>query len=316
MFLCYYESGDVMKRNKEDIDRLKGQVIDKYPELKEESNFFVCEAIIKDLVSNELEYDIPILNDLEEDERDMVVGLANKYMGLCFYDGSVDNWLDSAENANSFEEIAVSRILDNYDFLLELAKAGGEEVLSFADSLKDYDAFCDYAFIDAIRNNFVHDSLLKNILVNMSEKDSTYNIFSEGQKASLLTYPEGTLYFYGEESVKIQSPLILSIEIYNRMNEGNNIDFGDIDENNYIATALEMKSLLNNGNNFDNVVMKMSQDYMDYINKVTGKGVDPINKIMGIESSTSDYRWSTDNNELLKMFDNPYNPDKTSNKEK
>ncbi len=303
---------------KKEIEMLKEQTASRHPELQRDSNFLVCDALIHDFVNGVVNIDtlLPAFRGMSDEEKETVRTLANQHVGLCFYDYDVENWSDSVERCNFDDDAAVERIFDNYNFLLELAHDGGEDVLLFLEDIKDHDSFADFACIDAFRNNFVLDSVLKKVLVLMSEDNSQYHIFTDAQKADLLAYPEGTLYFFGEEAVKLTSPIFLYLEIYNRMHPENEIDMNDFSDLDDVQIVLELKSMIGEKEDFTSVERKMSYDYMNYIKLCNGKRTDSLEEVFGLsDKDPNNYQWKIDQPEkLASMFDNPYHPDRNSPK--
>ncbi|MBR5369738.1 MAG: hypothetical protein IK137_00365 [Bacilli bacterium] len=172
------------------------------------------------------------LDDLDKDERQRVIDLARKYNSLCFFHGSFDYWLDSVEGVTSSKDgqstIAII-LLRNYDYLMRLARNGGEEVLKFLNKFQGTELSKKGSIIALLRNGFCDDDTLENTLIEMTKEDGIYKDFSDTQKMILCNYPEGLLYKKNNDN-KVElipvSELKKSIE-----NEG--FDLKDIDSSSF-----------------------------------------------------------------------------------
>ncbi len=155
-----------------------------------------------------------VFDGLSEDERVKLIKLVSEHRGLCFYKGNSEYWLDSLEGyAVSDNEIITYSIFDNYDYLLELGKKGGERVLQLLDSFQD-SGYINSSVVEYLRRSNASDELLEAILIDMSKEDSLYNIFTPEQKAVLLGNPFGNLYTYSKDGVVIKSPIDIAISLY------------------------------------------------------------------------------------------------------
>ena len=83
--------------------------------------------------------------------------------------------------------------------------------------------------VEDIRRNFVTDDLLFIIFDSLSSENSLFDVFTKNEKNTLLEYPEGTLYFYGKEDIKITNPIVLAMELYYRIN-GKSYDVSSRDD--------------------------------------------------------------------------------------
>lgn len=190
------------------LERLKQGVIEKYlTEIDFDNGIF--EILINKLVEGELDnwFYAPELNDLEGEKRQNVFALAHAHSGLCFYQGDVNQWLESVEGG-SLEDMGYTcmKILDNYNFLLNLANQGGLEALKEVerfDTSKYLNGPEIYStdvpsVIEKLRNNFADDQLLLSIILKMT-KDSEYKDLSIDEKVILCSYPEGNLYCFSDD---------------------------------------------------------------------------------------------------------------------
>lgn len=149
-----------------------------------------------------------VLDALEEDDRENVCELANEFISLCFYMGESDYWSDSIDCvSNEDYELIALKIFDNYDFLLEVARDGKREALEQMKSFADKNGYTENSVLDLLRNTFNNDQLLKTVLVEMSNEDSLYDVFTTSQKAELCRFPEGTVFIYDDGEVALKNPL-------------------------------------------------------------------------------------------------------------
>lgn len=164
----------------------------------------------------------PVLDNLAEDDMEDVCSLANEYMSLCFYAGSSEYWADSIDGVSIDDyELITLKIFDNYDFLLEVARDGGKEVLEQMKTFQDKAAYTESSVIDLLRNSFTDDKLLKDVLIEMGHEDSSYSVFTDIQKAELCKFPEGTLFTYDDGKAILRNPLELLENLITDFNEVN-----------------------------------------------------------------------------------------------
>ena len=140
-------------------------------------------------------FDSDVFEGMGNSEREELCNLVREYVGLCFSNGDVDYWLDSLENTpiSDYNLIAYS-IFNSYEYLLELAKDGGKDVLELLVSLRASDELRDTAVVSYLRNTFIDDKVLSAVLLEMAKEGSYYKVFTDEQKGMLLNYPEGTLF--------------------------------------------------------------------------------------------------------------------------
>ena len=157
----------------------------------------VCDAMFKHLVHGDLdrEFSSPKLAKVNREEWEKAFQLARKYAYLCFYDGKVDCWEDSIDgyNPGMFSEIIAEQILDNYNFLVELAYEKGEKAIAELINFSNRD-IVESSTVDYARNVFKNDQALKAVLDNVSREDSIYKDLLPNDKAILYKYPKGVLY--------------------------------------------------------------------------------------------------------------------------
>lgn len=157
------------------------------------------------------EFDDVFLSDniesLEKNERQEVIDLARKYNSLCFYNGDFNSWIDSIEGVTgSNYDLISEKLLDNFDYLMRLAKNGGEDVLRFLNKFQTIPQFKNCAVIDKLRSmdndsSKVFDGILETILIEMSKKDGAYKDFTDTQKIIMCDNLDGIIYKkYDDES--------------------------------------------------------------------------------------------------------------------
>lgn len=285
----------------ESYKQLKKIVTEKYQEEELTDTFSICDSILIHLSRGDLDDAF----FAQEDEN--VISLVKKYQHLCFYDGDVDNWLDSVEGPYRKDEVAATvRILDNYRFLTELAKEGGEPILAQISSFQDCEGYADSSVVDYLRSTFGNDMLLKSLLTHMCKPEALYQIFTDEQKASLLKAPEGTLYYYGEGGIRFTHPLVLSTEIYRRI-EGQEVVSLESDSMDDIA--MELTQYFHREGEFSSVAMDMANDYQRAIHKMVGAPTtDMINLMKDMQGEVPKTSWLVDESPLGEIFETPFHP--------
>lgn len=302
-----------------DFRQIKNYVVQRFGYDDDFSNSFdFFDSMITHLVAGDLD-DVLFSNlfvSLPETEAKRTLSLAHQYQKLCFYDGDSSNWLDSIEgNAMASDELVVFRIFQNFSFLVQMCQEGGEPLLEQLSKFEDCNGFSDCSVIEYLRGTFGNDTLLKDTLLFMSNNHSLYSIFTDSQKAQLLTFPQGTVYFYGKDGYQFTHPLLLSMEIYNRMNQTTLLPYsGVVDNINQIT--MELKDYFQEDVNFSDVVQEMSNDYCEAIRKISGRPASNVFELwrdmQGVVPKTG---WTIDDNPLSQMLETPYQPISCSNHE-
>lgn len=254
-----------VKKTNERLEALKKLTLEKYLDEIDDlnSDMLLDDVMFHHLVNNDFadDYQFPCLEGISKDEKKKAMELVDDYKHLCFYEGSEDYWFDSIETIkNSDYDLIAGKLLDNYEFLISLALEGDKELFENLDKLKDVDGYRETSVIEYLRNTFSNDELLCKILLNMSSKNSLFKVFTDGEKASLLKYPEGTLYLYDSDSIKIVSPLYLACEICNNLDYDYNLNDEDIEE---VALDVTKKLRDVDDEDFKEVVSSMSDNYLD-----------------------------------------------------
>lgn len=184
----------------------------------------------------------PMFKDMDISFRRELLDKGKKYLSLCFFEGSPDCWVDSIEGS-SFEDpdLICGKILDNYNFILEVIKDYGEDILELLNRIQKTKMFSSNVLIDYLRNVFDDDALLKEVLLEMTKKDGDYSDFTDSQKAILFMYPEGILFEENEDGDKKRRISVL--ELNNKINDYTDfyVDFEDIISNIFIDYRLDSK---------------------------------------------------------------------------
>lgn len=252
-------------------------------------------------------FDTDVCKGMSDSERKELFSLTREFVGLCFSNGDVDYWLDSLENTpiSDYNLIAYS-IFNSFDFLLELAKDGGRDVLELLVSLRASEDLRDTAIVNYLRNTFIDDRVLSAVLLDMADKNSYYRMFTDEQKGILLNYPEGTLYAYGDDEIRITSPLVLGVQIYNNVNPEEAIT--EVDENNLDSLMPVLSGFFRDESfSFYDEVMSLVSSYRDYVRKndVT-LGTEFSSIIFDTESNAIQEAWISGDEVLGETFDTPY----------
>ena len=133
------------------------------------------------------------------------------------------------------------------------------------------------------------------------------------QKGHLLNYPEGTLYYYGDNRLNIISPLVLGSRLYNDYHQ----DFSDqlieeVDENNFGSTVSLLKDFFSDDSyDFYDSVIGLSERYRDYFRQ---QDIVLNNEVMEVvyddDGSDIQEAWDTGDEFLGGGYDTPYNGQK------
>ncbi len=220
----------------------------------------VCNSMINHLAQGDLDdvFFSPILYDMNKAKRQEIFSLAHEYQGVCFHHGDFQQWFSSVgEHAKIVEEVAAYEIFQNFEFLLQIAKTGGREVLEQLSNFQNLNGYRESSVIESLRTSFNNDVLLVGCLKRVF--DSEYSGFTDEQKADLLLHPYGTLCYYDDSRIRLTDPLVLGWEIYNRLNG----QILPVDEQ--LSTKLSLFFHRNVDLSF--TVREMSEEYTDYREK-------------------------------------------------
>ena len=222
---------DIIESEKR-INDLKQSVILRYSEdidFNNEGELY--QNIINHLVNGDLNdvFYSSCLEDISKDERKVIMDVVSDNSFLCFNKGNSDYWTDSVFSLPILDyEYICTRVLDNYNLLVKLAKNGGRDSLELLSSFFEVDEYRNSSIVDFLRNSFVDDKVLEKIIVDMSDRDSLYNIFTRRELALLCTAPDGILYFYDDNSIEFSSPILIAKEIYEKETGEEAVDYKEI----------------------------------------------------------------------------------------
>ncbi len=257
------------------ITKLEEETILRYSEeIDYDDNLSMYDVMIKHFALGDLDdvFLTDVTKNMSKDEAKKLFDLVRQYVSLCFAKGDVDYWVCSLENASAVDyQFIATSIFDNYDYLLELAKDGGEAVLKQLVALRENKDLQDAAVIQYLRDYFIDDRALKVVLMDMTEENSPYDIFSNEQKAILFTYPEGTLYSFGEvdssKVVKITSPYVLGSRLFNDFHQYISSDLiGDISSQNVDEVSKLLTNFFSDDSfDFEEAAFDLSVRYRDYV---------------------------------------------------
>lgn len=292
------------------LEKLKQETILRYTdEIDFDQDLSLYDVMINHFVNGDLDdvFDTSVTKGMSDTERKDLFDLTREFVGLCFSNGDVDYWLDSLENTPIFDYSLIAySIFNSFGFLLGLAKDGGRDVLELLVSLRASEDLRDTALVNYLKNTFVDDKVLSSVLLDMSKKNSFYNIFTDEQKGILLNYPEGTLYAYGEDDIKITYPLVLGIEIYNNVNDDDPIT--EINESDLEPLILTLSEFFRDGEvDFYEEALTLVDKYRDYVRKNDiALSTEVSNIKFDTESELIQEAWSSGDEMLGSTFDTPY----------
>ena len=179
----------------ERLEKLKQATILNYTDrINYDSKTDLYYTMLNSLINGELD-DVFLSNNVSVKDKD-IFQLVQKYMSLCFYEGDISYWTESVDGIYSTEDLesVVKKILDNYDFLLRLAKETSEASLKELVEFHKTDTFRDEVIIDLLRGRFRNDERLIETIDFMSDENGPYKDFTIEQKALLCSQPEGVIY--------------------------------------------------------------------------------------------------------------------------
>ena len=126
------------------------------------------------------------LEDLDDDSRKAILTLGKNYSFLIFYEGSSSLWLDSIEGVTLQDmDLVCLRLLDNYDFLLKIARVGGEIVLKQLSAFQKSIISKEGSVVEYLRNTFYNDDALIKFLIGISKKEGIYASLNDLEKIKL-----------------------------------------------------------------------------------------------------------------------------------
>ena len=155
------------------------------------------DCLMKNVFSGEFDSIFPTesLKDLSYQQKEEIFKMVRESLSMILFMGEIDLWADSVEGVfiDDYEFLCI-RILDNFEFLLDLVKNGGKDVINLLSSFQKADSSFENIVVERLRDTFDEDELLKSILLEMSKQDGEYSKFSDKQKAMLCKFPKNILY--------------------------------------------------------------------------------------------------------------------------
>ena len=204
--------------------------------------------LIKGDLNNELNSEYISMLDLEEKQH--VYEVANKHSLLCLKNKNIHQWNNSCQGVifSDYRYISI-RIVENYDFLINIIVNVGEKAIRLIDNFSIYNNYKTASVIEILRNRFEFDDILLKVLKDMCDDNSKFNTFTIEQKAILCYYAPHILYKNIDNVIYFKSPNSIALDLYRfAYNNENKPLLGDL------------KSGINNIINFEDVVF-------NYINK-------------------------------------------------
>lgn len=232
-------SDEVLAQQISRLNNLKNEVVMQYSDEIDydgDRDFIITDALFCHLIRGDLNdfYESPLLDGMDEDERNKTLSSVNKYSYVLFYDQNQENWYDSIDMPLVDYDTIALKLLNYYDLLIHIYKNGGERALKELAKYVDYDAFGDTSVVDFLIGTFINDEVLEKVIIDMSLEDGPYKDFDTDKRACLLMYPGGTLYRKDEnDNVSFINP----VELMNMINQRE----GDFEE---IITAIADDYLL------------------------------------------------------------------------
>ena len=172
------------------LNVLKDLVLEKFPEdidtLNEdcdEFNLELCDSIVSHLDELYDSFLSDTLKSMNDNDKKKLFQLVHNYKSLLFYQGDITYWPDSFEGVFGNTDFICMRILDNFDFLLSIAKKGGEDVLKGILKLQSTDILNKKVLIDYLRKIITDDDLLQLFLLELTKENGEYSALSISFKA-------------------------------------------------------------------------------------------------------------------------------------
>lgn len=292
------------------LEKLKQETILRYTaDIDYDQDLSLYDVMIEHFAKGDLDdaFDSSYLEGMSEQERKELFNLTREFVGLCFSKGDADYWLDSLEDTPvaDYSLIAYS-IFNSFDFLLGLAKEGGRDALEQLVALRACKELRDTALVTYLSNTFIDDNVLSKVLLEMSSKGSYYDIFTDEQKGILLNYPEGTLYAYGDDEIRITSPLVLGVQMFNHVNDDAPIT--EINDDEVDALLVTLNEFFRDEDfSFEDETFALVDKYRDYVRKNNVRLITEVKNIVNdAESNLIQDAWASGDEVLGGTFDTPY----------
>lgn len=193
-----------MENNKKIVDSVKrleqlkqATIVNYLSDINLDDDLDLYNTMIRVFVEGKLddEFYSPAFQNMDVVEKRKIQELGKKYLSLCFYDGNPNCWTDSIEGLTLEDyDFICMKIFDNYNFILEVIRKYGVEVVEQLKDIQDTEIFADKMAVDYLRDVFGDDYLLGRILHDVSKKDGSFEGLKASQKAVLFMYPEGILF--------------------------------------------------------------------------------------------------------------------------
>ena len=175
------------------------------------------DRIVYLLIDGSLNYELDseFVCGLNYDEKKQLFTIVKKYSFLCLKDKNIHKWTSSCQGViYSDYRYNCIRMIDNYDFLINIVINCGENALKLIDKFSIYDMYKDYSVIEVLRNRFDFDDIMIKIIKDMSDLNSSFNTFTIEQKAMLCYYASDFLYTCNDNNVRFRSPNSVALDIY------------------------------------------------------------------------------------------------------
>ncbi len=238
------------------LNILKDLVLEKYPEdvdtLNEdcdEFNLELCDSVISHLDDFYDSFLSDSLKGMDFVEKEKLFHLVHYYKSLLFYQGDITYWPDSSEGVPGNTDYVCMRILDNFDFLLSIAKKGGEDVLKEIFKLQSTNYLNRKILIDYLRKIFNDDDLLQLFLLELTDNNGKYNPLSIPFKAILCLYPEEVIFSKKDGQCILLEP----DNLIHRINEISNYSFHNFSD--------VMDQYQSNVDKFKDLIATLSLEY-------------------------------------------------------
>lgn len=188
-------------------------------------NFIITDALFQHLVNGDLNdfFESPLLDEMDDIEKNKVLNTINKYSNVLFYNNNSSYWFDSVDMALIDYDVIALKLLDYYDFLISIYLKGGEQALRELKKYVDFDAMNETSIVDFLMRTFKSREALEKVIIDMSREDGPYKGFSTDQRACLLKYPEGTLYYNDDNNITYVNPTDLIKKISKKEGDFENI---------------------------------------------------------------------------------------------
>ena len=160
---------------------------------------------------------LPFLKSIDVEDREDILSTAKDYSHFCFFDGSIDNWVNSIEKLPVDDyDFTAYQLFEQYVFLIDLVSSVSMSQLEKISDIISHLSVSDLSVIETLRVCFLNDELLKDTLIDMTDENSSYSLFSDQEKALLLSYPRDNI--FSVSTMEKIDPTTIAINIYNDMN--------------------------------------------------------------------------------------------------